>query len=127
MPNKLAHFAIEADDVDRARAFYEQVFGWTFQPWGPPGFYLIRGAGVHAALQKRMAPAPTGWKGFECSFAVHDLDAATKSIGAAGGRILGSSHAIPTVGRLVQFEDTESNQAIIIQYETERLKEMGLG
>ena len=29
------------DDVDRARRFYEAVFGWEFEPWGPPGFYLI--------------------------------------------------------------------------------------
>jgi predicted enzyme related to lactoylglutathione lyase len=32
MPN-IAHFAINADDVPRARRFYEQVFGWTFSAW----------------------------------------------------------------------------------------------
>jgi len=39
--NNIRHFAIGADDLDRARAFYESVFGWRFEAWGPPGFYLI--------------------------------------------------------------------------------------
>ena len=37
MPNDVAHFAIHADDCQRAKRFYEEVFGWTFEPWGPPG------------------------------------------------------------------------------------------
>ena len=37
MPNNLASFAIHVDDVDRARRFYQAVFGWNFEPWGPPG------------------------------------------------------------------------------------------
>ena len=41
MPNKVSFFAINADDVPRARQFYTTVFGWSFEPWGPPGFYLI--------------------------------------------------------------------------------------
>lgn len=126
MPNKLAHFAIEADDVDRALGFYQSVFGWRFSPWGPPGFYLIDGAGVHAALQQRREPPPAGRKGFECSFAVSDIDATSALIEAAGGRLLGPKHAIPTVCELRPFADTEGNEAIICQYAPERLKEMGL-
>lgn len=126
MPNKLAHFAIEADDVDRALKFYEAVFNWRFSPWGPPGFYLIEGAGVHGALQKRREPLPAGRKGFECSFAVDDIDATSKKIAAAGGRLLGPRHTIPTVCELCQFADTEGNEAIICQYTPQRLKEMGL-
>ena len=36
MPSPLAHFAINADDVARAQGFYEAVFGWKFNAWGPP-------------------------------------------------------------------------------------------
>ena len=45
MTGKLRHFAINADDTPRARRFYEAVFGWTFTPWGPPGFYQAKDAG----------------------------------------------------------------------------------
>ena len=40
MPN-LYHFSINADDVARARRFYERAFGWKFNAWGPPNFYMI--------------------------------------------------------------------------------------
>ncbi len=126
MPNKLAHFAIEADDVERARRFYESVFGWRFEPWGPPEFYLIQGAGTHGALQKREKPLPEGRKGFVCSFAVDDLAASSAAISVAGGTLMGQSHTIPTVGELVSFADTEGNQAIIVQYDPQCRAELGL-
>lgn len=124
MPNQLAHFAIEADEVDRARKFYESVFGWTFEPWGPPQFYLIHGAGTHGALQQRTQPSGAG--GFRLSFAVSDLDVAARLVQKAGGRIHDDRYRIPTVGELLGFSDTEGNSAIIIQYEPERAAEMGL-
>ena len=126
MPNRLAHFAIEADHVPRARAFYEAVFGWRFQPWGPPDFYLIEGAGVHGALQQRAESLPRGRKGFECTIAVDDLDRSGEAVIRAGGEIIAEPVTIPGVGRLVQFCDTEGNEAIIMQYEPERLAEIGL-
>ncbi len=55
----VAHFAINADDVPRARAFYEAVFGWEFTPFGPPGFFQIETGSrapfgrVQGALQER--------------------------------------------------------------------------
>ncbi|MCA9821452.1 MAG: hypothetical protein KC470_02510, partial [Dehalococcoidia bacterium] len=54
----VVHFAIEADDVDRARAFYEGVFGWRFEAWGPPGFYRVlsgtaEAPGIEGALYAR--------------------------------------------------------------------------
>src|ERR1700750_3362090 len=59
MPNHVRFFSIMADDVSRARKFYETLFGWTFEDWGPPGFYLIRGAGIEGSLHARQGP-PTG-------------------------------------------------------------------
>jgi predicted enzyme related to lactoylglutathione lyase len=41
MPN-IAHFAINAENLPRARTFYERVFGWVFNAWGPPDFYQIQ-------------------------------------------------------------------------------------
>lgn len=129
MPNKFAHFAIEADDVLRAREFYTAVFGWTFEPWGPPDFYLIHGAGVHGALQKRAA-APSARSdvqhGYQCTFAVADVHAAMALVEAKGGTLNGGTHKLPTVGELASFTDTEGNGALLMQYEPEQLKEMNL-
>ena len=57
MADPVSHFAIHADDLDRAIAFYSAVFGWAFQAWGPPGFYQITNAGLPGALHGRHAPA----------------------------------------------------------------------
>ena len=55
MPAEFRHFAINANDVLRAQGFYEKLFGWSFQPSGPPNFFQIEcaGAGVIGALQGR--------------------------------------------------------------------------
>lgn len=124
MPNNLASFAIHADNVQRCRRFYESVFGWSFEPWGPPDFYLIHtgtkeAPGVmglmHARSGKREVGAMTG---FECTFQVDDLDAVTKSVAEHGGRILMANARIPTVGILTKFEDTEGNVLGAMRYET---------
>ena len=63
MPNNIAHFDIHADDVERARQFYQRVFGWRFEAWGPPDFYLIQTGtptdpGIHGLISKRSKPSP---------------------------------------------------------------------
>lgn len=126
MPNKLAHFAIEADDVNRAKSFYESVFGWAFNPWGPPDFYQIQDAGLHGALQQRREPMPSGRKGMELTFAVDDLDDSRKLVLSSGGSISSEVFTIPTVGQLLEVMDTEGNVLLLMQYEPEKRLEMGL-
>jgi predicted enzyme related to lactoylglutathione lyase len=31
--NRVVHFEIHADDVDRASTFYSNVFGWSIKKW----------------------------------------------------------------------------------------------
>ena len=65
MPATLRHFAINADDVPRAKAFYEKVFGWNFNPWGPPDFYQVKNAATSAwgALSLHFAPCMSALRG----------------------------------------------------------------
>jgi uncharacterized protein len=119
MPAQIRHFAIHADDVQRARAFYETVFGWRFEPWGPPDFYQIHDAGpVVGALQQRSDPLTgEGMRGFEITIGVDDLSAAMASIEAAGGRMTTPRYRIEGVGELVYFEDTEGNRVGAMKYD----------
>ena len=115
MPNHLHTFAIHADDVPRARRFYEKVFGWKFEAWGPPDFYLIttgsgKDPGVGGLLQKRGDPlAGTGLRGFECTIGVEDVDAIAARVEKNGGRVTMPKALIPTVGWIIRFFDTEGN------------------
>jgi predicted enzyme related to lactoylglutathione lyase len=118
MPTKLAHFAINADDVPRAKRFYEQVFGWTFDPWGPPDFYQIKNAGVLGALQGRRELEPgVRMVGYEATLGVDDLKATIAAVEANGGRILMPPYRIEGVGELIYFEDSEGNFVGAMQYE----------
>jgi predicted enzyme related to lactoylglutathione lyase len=120
MPAKLCHFAINADDVQRAKAFYERVFDWTFTPWGPPNFYQVKslGQGLLGALQERRELVPgVRMAGYEATLGVADLKATIAAIEAGGGRILMQPYRIEGVGELIYFEDTEGNFVGAMQYE----------
>lgn len=120
MPATLRHFAINADDVPRAKAFYEKAFGWTFTPWGPPGFYQTRstGDGHMGALHGRRDLGGQKMPGMEISFGVEDIDVTIAAIEAHGGKIVMSPFRIEGVGRLIFFQDTEGNIAGAMQYES---------
>ena len=118
MPDALRHFAINCDDVGRAKKFYEGVFGWRFQPWGPPGFFNTADAEAMGALQPRRELVPgVRMTGFECTFGVTNIDATVAAIELAGGKIVMPKVTIPTVGTLVFFQDPEGNLAGAMQYD----------
>jgi predicted enzyme related to lactoylglutathione lyase len=115
MANNLVFFAVHADDLRRARRFYEKVFGWRFQPWGPPDFFLIATGdedepGVQGALQIRHNLVPgERMNGYECTIEVADIDATAAAVVANGGTIILPKCEIPTVGWLIKFRDPEGN------------------
>ncbi len=119
MTNPLCHFAIHADDCPRALTFYQEVFGWRFEPWGPPGFWRILTGqpGVEGALHKRLDPlSGTGMRGFECSISVRDVEAIAALIKKHGGKVVSPGFLIQGVGTVLRFQDTEGNHVSAIQY-----------
>jgi len=127
MPARLRHLALNADDVQRAKAFYERVFGWTFEPWGPPDYYQVRdvGDGFVGALQhRRELKAGARMLGFEATLAVPDLAAAIAAVEAAGGKTITTPFYIEGVGRLVYFEDTEGNLVGAMQYDRDEAQRL---
>jgi predicted enzyme related to lactoylglutathione lyase len=122
MPNRLSHFAIACDDVDRAKRFYESVFGWHIEAWGPPGYFLIfpeyPDRAVSGALHEREEPVTgNGRRGFECSFGVADVKATAAAVVAHGGTIAVPEYRLEGVGNLFYFFDTEGNRAGAMQYD----------
>ncbi|HXK07302.1 MAG TPA: VOC family protein [Verrucomicrobiae bacterium] len=122
--SQVAHFSINADDVNRALRFYEKVFGWKFQSYGPPGFYMVdeQSAKAHVplrgSLQKRREIIPgVPMRGFECTISVDDIEAAAAAIEANGGRIVMQICTLAGIGRLLFFQDPEGNIAGAMQYD----------
>jgi hypothetical protein len=117
----LAHFAINADDVARARRFYQQVFGWKFSSWGPPDFFQIETGtdGTRGALQKRRDLLKgVRTVGYECTIAVDSIDETAKLVAANGGKVALEKSVIVGVGTLMFFQDTEGNVFGAMQYDS---------
>lgn len=130
--SNLAHFAINADDVARARQFYERVFGWTFHAWGPPKFYTIQTGTADGSAHAPGAPAAPAVMGalqgrreliagqrtigFECTIGVPSIDATEQAVLANGGRIVMARSIISGVGTLMFFQDTEGNVFGAMEY-----------
>lgn len=112
--NHLAHFAINTDDVEATRTFYEAVFGWKFNPYGPPGFYQIdlgsQPVTMIGGLQKRRSLVPgVQTRGFECTIAVASLNQTEAMLRERGATIVLERSTIPQVGHLLFFEDPGGN------------------
>ena len=123
MANHIAHFEIFASDVERARKFYEQVFGWRFEVGGPPDMYhIFTGPAVERGISrgliaKRRGPAAQGpINAFRCTISVSAIGETAKAIEVAGGKLRSPVIDIPNVGKLFEFADTEDNIACAMQY-----------
>lgn len=123
MPNKMSHFAIYIDDIERAKAFYDKVFDWGFHSYGQGDFLQIKadksenGELIGALQSRKYSPVPEKIIGLECSVSVQDIDDTIDKIKMNGGQILMPKTAIPYVGWLTKFLDTEGNLVCAIQYE----------
>ena len=123
--SQVAHFAINADDVERALDFYEKVFGWRFQAFGPPGFYMVDEKSakttvpLRGSLQKRREIVPgIPMRGFECTISVDDIDATSAAVEKNGGKIAMQICTLPGIGRLLFFQDPEGNIGGAMQYDS---------
>jgi predicted enzyme related to lactoylglutathione lyase len=109
MDARLSHFAVNADDVDAARAFYEGVFGWEFAEYAPDFLRSERPDGTVCAIQGRRQLGTHPIHGLECTFAIDDVGAFAAAAQAHGGRVVMEPTTIPGVGELVFVEDPSGN------------------
>ena len=117
MTADIAHFAINADDPQASLRFYEALFGWRFEPFGPPGFFRMqRESGLVIALQQRRDLGGVRLTGFECTISVPDVDAIAAAVGPHGGRVVMERARIPDVGDLMFFADPSGNVAGAMRY-----------
>lgn len=119
--NRISHFEIHADDVERAAKFYRDVFGWKIEKWDSKEmeYWMVMTAdkdskepGINGGLLKRPAPITDkacGSNAFVCTVVVEDFDAVAKKIVAAGGKEAMPKFAIADMAWQGYFIDTEGN------------------
>jgi len=122
MKNKLTHFAIYIDDLDRAKNFYSEVFEWGFNSYGHPDFLQIKtnnseNAQPIGALQSRKySPLSEKVIGFECTISVENIDETIEKVISYGGKVVLAKTVIPQVGFIAKFLDTEGNLICAMQH-----------
>ncbi len=133
--NRVVHFEIQADDLDRAQKFYESCFGWKFQAMGEelgnyrvimtgPGPEAIgqplteENVGINGGMMKRDAPLCADGhspNAFTSIIGVADIGESIRKINAAGGVPQTEKMDVPGVGKLRYYKDTEGNIFGIIE------------
>ncbi|PWT85873.1 MAG: glyoxalase [Blastocatellia bacterium] len=117
--NRVVHFEIPADDMERAKKFYAENFGWKVNQLGPEmGNYALVHTGptdqkgmpqdksfINGGLMKRDSSARSP----VLVLAVDDAEATVEKVKKSGGKLVGEILDIQGVGRYARVEDTEGN------------------
>ena len=94
-------------DVEAAKKFYGELFGWEPQDAGPPeetggyGFFFKNGKMV-AGYGPQQSPGPPVWTTY---VATADADATAEKVTANGGQAIVPPMDVMTAGRMAVFQD----------------------
>jgi len=111
----IVHFEIPADDVERSRKFYSDLFGWKMERW--PGmesgmeYWIINttdnegSKAIGGGMMKRQNPQ----QGITNFIDVTSVDEYSAKVQSLGGKIVAPKQAVPTMGFFAVCLDTENN------------------
>ena len=117
--DKVVHFEIPANDMERAQKFYKSIFGWEINKVPMPGmdYYIVKtvatdekqmpmepGA-INGGMQKRMVPNESP----VLVINVPSLDEYLKKVETAGGKIVMPKMQVGDMGLYARVSDTEGN------------------
>lgn len=117
MVSGVVHFELPADDVERAKSFYQQAFGWTMRSMPGMGYTLVGTTAtdehgmpvvagtINGGMVARQAPitAPV------ITIGVEDIATAVRAIEECGGVIVRPAMAVGGAGFSAYFRDPEGN------------------
>lgn len=114
---RVNHFDMGVDEPERAMKFYGAVFGWQFERWdGPFDYWFVRtGDRTEPGMDGGMARRADPGSHIVNFIDVPSVDDCVNKIISNGGKIIEPKHAIPGVGYILVFQDTEQNMFGIMQ------------
>jgi len=115
--DKVVHFEIPVDDLERARKFYKSVFGWKIDsvpgieysmigtaPVDEKGMPKEIGA-INGGMMKRQRPVTSP----VITISVEDIEDAMKKVKKMGGEIVRGKMQVGEFGYAAYFKDLEGN------------------
>lgn len=125
MSNRVVHFEIEAKDINRARKFYSEAFGWKMEQMGAEyNEYIVittgdpkQPGGINGGMYKLQGKKKQV-NAYRCVIAVDNIEKAKKDVKNSGGKILTKNEKadnIPNVGLFLSCKDPEGNFFTLLQ------------
>ena len=123
MDHTIVHFEIPAQDLEKLKHFYEEVFGWKIIQYpSPEDYWVIQTVrvdpdgmplrpGVNGGMIRKQEPEikPINY------FAVESINDYLGKILKLGGKVVAPKQEVPNVGWIAAAEDPEGNKFALIQ------------
>ncbi|GAA1112353.1 VOC family protein [Nocardiopsis composta] len=103
----LNYVEITVTDLDEAKRFYTEAFGWRFNDYGP-GYAGVQGPDGDEVGGLARGDEVRGGGPFVLLFS-EDLDRSAQAVTAAGGRVVNGPYPFPG-GRRFHFTDPSGNE-----------------
>jgi len=109
MSGEMAFFELGVEDTERGRAFYEGLFGWTFEPGPSGGGFMITTPNTQGGMHGGDAGASP-----YVFFSVDDMEAALERVRDLGGSVddmdvEGDADSIARLGRFKFCRDDQGS------------------
>ena len=114
---KVVHFEIPADNLARAKKFYNTVFGWKIDGYPEMQYTILRTTETDAKGMPKEVGAINGGmlerqdpvRAPIVTISVDNMEQATAKIETNGGKIIRPKIAVGDMGFAAYFRDTEGN------------------
>lgn len=124
MSNKVIHFEVQADNIERAKAFYEKALGWKISQamskakGDPMDYWMLETGpkeepGIGGGMYQR--PKEDAIHTYDCTILVSDIDQVIAAVKANGGTITRDKSLLAGIGYFASCMDTEGNRFAVMQ------------
>lgn len=97
MGNPIVHFEIRSEDPNATRAFYGEMFGWTYPAGGFPGYTYVDSGVPQGTIPGGISPTQGGKPMVTVFAGVADVKAALEKAVALGATIVQPATKAPGV------------------------------
>jgi predicted enzyme related to lactoylglutathione lyase len=112
---QITHIEFPADDVERARQFYSELFGWDFREMpGFTGYYLFSTGSAEAGGAVGKRGESVGDK-LRIYVEVDEIDDLLPRVPGLGGKVVTAKTDIPGQGWYAVLEDSEGSEVALYQ------------
>lgn len=121
--DEVVHFEIPADNVERARKFYQEIFDWKITPIPQMNYTLLGTVEIDennmpketGAIEGGLMERSLGIKSPVLTINVTNIDVAIEKIQKQGGKSVQGKKEVPTIGFIAYFANTEGNTLGLVQ------------